>query len=153
MRFLTIVLTMLVFVCSSCDKDETVYMTDSYVWLKSETGLSHIIVKSDVKNINTYNIVLSAAQQTENLTVNYEITVGDGLQPGVDFNLVTAGNAVTFLPGIFDMPIRIQWLPHRVDPSKDNTVTIRITGNSKNYGVGMPGPDHLNSTLTIEKQN
>ena len=51
MRFLTIVLTMLVFVCSSCDKDETVYMTDSYVWLKSETGLSHIIVKSDVKNI------------------------------------------------------------------------------------------------------
>ena len=153
MRFLTIVLTMLVFVCSSCDKDETVYMTDSYVWLKSETGLSHIIVKSDVKNINTYNIVLSAAQQKENLTVNYEILVGNGLQQGVDFEMVTEGNSLTLLPGIFDMPIRIKWLPHKVDPSKDNTLTIRLTGNSKNYCIGMPGPDHLNSSIKIEKQN
>ncbi len=152
-RIITCIATLLLLMFSSCDKDETVYMTEPYVWLKSESGLSNIVVKSDVKNINTYSVVLSATQQKENLTVNYEILVGNGLQQGVDFEMVTEGNSLTLLPGIFDMPIRIRWLPHKVDPSKDNTLTIKLTGNSKNYCIGMPGPDHLNSSIRIEKQN
>lgn len=152
-RLLYMLVMALMLTLSSCDKDETIYMTEPYIWLKSESGLSNIVVKSDVKNINTYSIILSAGQQKENLTVNYEITVGDGLQQGVDFEIVTEGNSITFLPGIFDMPIRIKWLPHKVDPSKDNSLTIKLTGNSKNYCIGMPGPDHMNSSIKIVKQN
>lgn len=152
-RILYMLVMALMLTLSSCDKDETIYMTEPYIWLKSESGLSNIVVKSDVKNINTYSIILSAGQQKDNLTVNYEITVGDGLQQGVDFEIVTEGNSITFLPGIFDMPIRIKWLPHKVDPSKDNSLTIKLTDNSKNYCIGMPGPDHMNSSIKIVKQN
>ena len=95
-RLLYMFVMALMLTLSSCDKDETIYMTEPYIWLKSESGLSNIVVKSDVKNINTYSIILSAGQQKENLTVNYEITVGDGLQQGVDFEIVTEGNSITF---------------------------------------------------------
>ena len=36
---------------------------------------------------------------------------------------------------------------------KDNTLTIRLTGNSKGYNIGFPGPDHIQSQVTIEKRN
>lgn len=146
-------LAMVACLLTACDKDETTYMDQPFVRIATEQGTSSVVVKTDVKNINTYNVILSAPRQTDNLTVDYEVTVGDGLQAGVDFEMVTTGNSLLFLPGIFDMPIRIQWLPHKVDPTKDNTIRIRLTGNSKNYNLGMPGPDHLQSELVIEKQN
>jgi hypothetical protein len=51
------------------------------------------------------------------------------------------------------MPVRIRWMPHRVDPSKDNTLTIRLTGNSRSFTLGYPGPEHLQRQLVIEKKN
>ena len=90
---------------------------------------------------------------TTALVVNYEIVVGDGLQEGVDYELVTTGNQLTFEPGIYDMPIRIKWLAHPVDETKDNTLTIRLTGNSQSLHLGVPGPDGLQKQLVIEKKN
>ena len=66
---------------------------------------------------------------------------------------VTTGNQLTFEPGIYDMPIRIKWLAHPVDETKDNTLTIRLTGNSQNLHLGVPGPDGLQKQLVIEKKN
>ena len=51
------------------------------------------------------------------------------------------------------MPIRIKWLAHPVDETKDNTLTIRLTGNSQNLQLGVPGPDGLQKQLVIEKKN
>ncbi|MCI1648221.1 MAG: hypothetical protein LKI29_07800, partial [Bacteroides sp.] len=107
---------------SSCTTDEKDPFDESFIHIMSDTGASEIVVGSDVNNINTYSIYLSSKSLSENVVVTYEITVGNGLKNGVDYELLTKGNELTFLPGIYDMPIRIQWKPNRVDEAKDNTI-------------------------------
>lgn len=140
-------------VLTACGDDGPEVFDQPFVRISTESGASSTVVMSDVKAVNTYTVYLSSRAQTDNLEVNYEITVGDGLQSGVDYQIVTTENPLVFLPGIYTMPIRIRWLEHRVDPTKDNTVTIRLTGNSKGFTIGYPGPDHLQSQLVIEKRN
>lgn len=124
-----------------------------FVKVTTTTGASQTVVLSNVNNINTYVVSVSSKMLTTALVVNYEIVVGDGLLEGVDYELVTTGNQLTFEPGIYDMPIRIKWLAHPVDETKDNTLTIRLTGNSQNLHLGVPGPDGLQKQLVIEKKN
>ena len=146
-------MVMLLLTFSSCNKDEGEYFSEPFIRIATETGASRPVVKSGVKNVNTYYIYLSSTPLSANLEVNYEVKVGNGLQPGVDFELVNKTNALTFLPGIYNMPIRIRWMPHRLDPDKDNTITITLVSNSMNLTMGYPGPDHLQRELVIEKQN
>ena len=138
---------------SSCADDGPEAFDQPFVRIATESGASSTVVMSDVKAVNTYTVYLSSRALTDNLEVSYEIVVGDGLVSGVDYQVVTTENPLVFLPGIYTMPIRIRWLEHRVDPSKDNTVTIRLTGNSKGFALGFPGPDHVQSQLVIEKRN
>lgn len=136
----------------SCRDDEEVY-DNPFIHINANGGLSWVIVSSEVNNVNSYNIYLSSGALSQNVIVNYEIIVGNGLQAGRDFELVTQGNSITFLPGIYDMPIRIRWKPNRVDPTKNNTLTIRLTGNNMGFNLGLPGPDGLQRELVIEKRN
>lgn len=136
----------------SCTDDEEPY-DHPFIYIEADGGASTVVVNSDVNNINSYNIYLSSRALTSNVEVDYEITVGDGLQAGRDFEIVTPGSSLTFLPGIYDMPIRIRWKPNRVDPAKNNTLTIRLTGNNKGFTMGVPGPDGLKRQLVIEKRN
>lgn len=138
---------------ASCDKDEAVTFTEPFVRVATEGGASSVVVLSNVKNVNTYYVYLSSRPLTTNLTVSYEVIVGGGLQAGVDFELVNPASEITFLPGIYEMPVRVRWLEHTVDPSKDNTLTIRLTGNSMNFTMGYPGPDALQRELVITKEN
>lgn len=138
---------------TACEKDESIVFDQPFVRIATATGGSSTVVLSDVKNVNTYTVYLSSRAQTESLDVNFEIVVGDGLTAGVDYEIVTTGNTLTFLPGIYTMPIRIRWLEHTVDPTKDNTLTIRLTGNSRGYTLGYPGPDHNQRQVVIEKRN
>ncbi|WP_417016218.1 hypothetical protein [Alistipes sp.] len=110
-------------------------------------------VSSEATVVRTYNICLSSKELTENLVVDYSFTVGDGLEAGVDFERMTTGNQVIFAPGIYTMPIRIRWLPNKVDESKNNTVTIRIENTSLGFTIGFPGPDQLSRQHTIRKIN
>lgn len=137
----------------ACTTDENTPYDTPFIHIMSDTGASKVVVKTDVNNVNTYNVYLSSKPLSENLEVNYQIVVGDGLKAGVDFELVTKGSTLTFLPGIYDMPIRIRWIPNPVDPGKDNTIVIRLTGNSQGLITGLPGPDGLQRELVIEKQN
>lgn len=140
-------------VLTACGDDGPEVFDQPFVRIATESGASNTIVMSDVKAVNTYMVYLSSPALTESLEVSYEITVGNGLQSGVDYQIVTTENPLVFLPGIYTMPIRIRWLEHRVDPSKDNTITIRLTGNSRNFTLGFPGPDHVQSQMVIEKRN
>ena len=137
----------------SCDQEESVYFDEPFVRICTSTGEARTVVLSNVRNTNAYTVYLSSRPITDSLEVSYEVIVGDGLQEDVDYRIVTTVNPLVFLPGINDMPIRIRWLQHPVDPSKDNTVTIRLTGNSKGYNLGFPGPDHVQSEVVIEKRN
>lgn len=138
---------------AACDKDDAVTFTEPFLRVSTQNGASRVVVRTNVKNVNTYYIYLSSAPLASNLEVNYEVLVGDGLQAGVDFELVTTANQITFLPGIYEMPVRVRWLEHTVDPTKDNTLTIRLVSNSMNLTMGYPGPDANQRELVITKEN
>ena len=152
MKKIIVMLLALVALCG-CQTEEFEGFDMPFVKVTTTTGASQTVVLSNVNNINTYVVSVSSKMLTTALVVNYEIVVGDGLQEGVDYELVTTGNQLTFEPGIYDMPIRIKWLAHPVDETKDNTLTIRLTGNSQNLQLGVPGPDGLQKQLVIEKKN
>ncbi len=113
---------------------------------------SAIDVLSDRKDLVNYNVYLSAELQFEPIDVNYEVIVGDGLKEGRDFDLITKGTKLNFPPGIFERPITIQWKEAALDPTKNNTIIIKLISNSKNYILGLPGPDQLQKQLVITKK-
>nr|WP_320059082.1 hypothetical protein [uncultured Bacteroides sp.] len=152
MKRLIILLGALCFLVS-CNEEERTSYDYPFVYIASESGASKAVVGSNVNNINTYSVYLSSKPLAENVEVFYEMVVGNGLKQGVDFELVTKGASLVFLPGIYDMPIRIRWKPNKVDESKDNTITIRLLGNSLDLTLGLPGPDGLQKELVIEKKN
>lgn len=152
MKKIIVMLLAVVALCA-CQKDEFEGYDVPFVKVATTTGASQTVVLSDVNNVNTYLVTVSSKALTSALVVNYEIVVGDGLQEGVDYQLVTTGNQLTFEPGVYDMPIRIKWLAHTVDETKDNTLTIRLTGTNQNLQLGVPGPDGLQKQLVIEKKN
>lgn len=141
----------LCFAAASCSDDEP--YDNPFIYIEATGGVSRVVVNSDVNNTNAYNVYVSSKAFSHNLEVSYEIVVGDGLQAGRDFEIVNPGNSLTFMPGIYDMPIRIRWKPNRVDPSKNNTLTIRLTGNNMGFTLGLPGPDMLKREVVIEKRN
>lgn len=138
---------------TACGDDGPEAFDQPFVRIAAPNGASSQVVLTNARVVNAYTVYLSSRPVTDSLEVNYEIIVGDGLQEDVDYKVVTTKNPLIFLPGIYDAPIRIRWLKHEVDPTKDNTVTIRLTGNSKGYTLGFPGPDHLQTQVTIEKRN
>jgi len=136
-----------------CANQEGEWFDEPFVRIATPTGTANTVVLTDVRNVNAYTVYMSSRPITDSLEVSYEIIVGDGLVEDVDYKVVTTQNPLVFLPGIYDVPIRIRWLRHIVDPSKDNTLTIRLTGNSKGYNLGYPGPGHVQSQVVIEKRN
>lgn len=138
----------------ACTTDEKEPYDTPFIHIMTDKGVSKVIVKSDVNNINTYSVYLSSKPLTENLEVNYQVIVGDGLKSGVDFELVTKGSTLTFLPGIYDMPIRHPWNAKSFSENQRSIqITIRLTGNNQGLTMGLPGPDGLQRELVIEKQN
>ena len=133
----------MVAICSCADQEVELF-DEPFVRIATPTGTASTVVLSNVRNVNAYIVYLSSPPIVDSLEVSYEIIVGE---------VVTTQNPLVFLPGIYDAPIRIRWLRNTVDPTKDNTVTIRLTGNSKGYNLGFPGPDHIQSQVVIEKRN
>lgn len=134
----------------SCGLDELPQYDLKFIHIMQNEA-SSTTVSALARRVDTYNVYLSAPASEESVVVTYEIIVGDGLSAGVDYNIVTQGNTLTFLPGIYDMPVRIQWLPNSVDPAKDNTIKIKLISNDKGYDIGFPGPDSIQSEFTITK--
>lgn len=99
-----------------------------------------------------YQVYLSAKLLFEPVDVTYEVSVGDGLQEGRDFKMISKGNSLSFPQGIFQRPIRIAWFAAETDSTKNNKLTIRLLSNSKNYTLGLPGPDQRQKQLIITKE-
>ena len=139
---------------TGCAKNELPLFDEPFVYVETSTGANVAVVGADMKATVTYYIGISCPAFTEPIGVNFSVTCGNGLAEGVDYTVVTPGNTVTFLPGIWRMPVRIQWKAHAIDESKDNTVTIAITGTSPDsFTIGFPGPAAKGSKLVITKKN
>ena len=91
MKKIIVMLLALVALCG-CQKEEFEGFDMPFVKVTTTTGASQTVVLSNVNNINTYVVSVSSKMLTTALVVNYEIVVGDGLQEGVDYELVTTGN-------------------------------------------------------------
>ena len=139
---------------SSCEKDKPYDHPFVYIIQADDAAYAATsTVSSQATVVRTYNICLSSKELSENLIVDYSFNVGDGLKAGIDFERVTTGNQIVFVPGVYSMPIRIRWLPNEIDPLKDNTIMIRIENTSLGFTVGFPGPDQLSRQHTIRKIN
>lgn len=144
-------LLVLIFIFSACSKNENDTYDLRFVHIMdNESATVNISDKANV--VGTYSIYLSGPQVLEPVTVKYKITVGDGLTEGVDYEMINPATEVTFLPGIYDMPIRIRWMANPVDPAKNNSIVIELLSVSNpDFNLGLPGRDQLQRNLTITK--
>ena len=88
--------------------------------------------------------------------MEYEVIAGDGLKEGTDFKIQSSHRSpLTFDPGSYSRPIRVIWYKSSAfDPSKDNTLTIRLTGCSDpSIILGYPGPSKKFSQHVVTKIN
>lgn len=140
-----------VLLLSSCSKDENAPYDLKFVHIMDNES-STVTVSEKANAIGTYSVYVSTSQFLSPITVTYKITVGNGLTQGVDYDLVNAGTELTFLPGIYDMPVRIKWKANPVDPARDNTITIDIIGVSDPaFTIGLPGKGQYQKSLVITK--
>ena len=142
-----LVVLMLMF---SCKKEVTPY--DNPFFHINVENKSTVEVLANRKDVVDYKVYLSSELQFDPITVQYEVIVGNGLLAGRDFELITSGTTLNFAPGIFERPITIAWKQATLDPAKDNTIRIRLVSNSKNYTMGLPGPDQLQRELIITRK-
>lgn len=125
--------------------------TDAFVAFDVDTS-SATTVDASGSWTGVYYIDYTGETQKETLTVTFSIKKGEGLTEGIDYEIITKGRTLTFLPGIFSLPIRIKWLPSPLDASKDNSLTITLeTSSDPKTALGHPGPDSLNKSITIYK--
>ncbi len=127
------------------------------ITLFDEAFVAFDTAKSSVVSINatgeftgSYTLHYTGPKQSAPIVVNFVVTCGNGLAEGVDYKVATAGGKITFMPGIYEQVIKIDWLPHEIDESKDNTVTISLV-SADGVTLGYPGPDKLMKDLVIRK--
>jgi len=149
-RYITTFL--LALVLFSCGKDEFEPYDHPFIHIMRDE-ISSTTISSKANTVGEYRIFLSSKPLSEDLTVVYSVTAGDGLQEGVDYEVVNSSDEVVFLPGIYDMPVRIRWMRNTVDPTKDNSLTIRIESNNLGLTMGLPGNDENQREFTITKIN
>ncbi|WP_293887718.1 MULTISPECIES: hypothetical protein [unclassified Sphingobacterium] len=134
----------------ACNKElETPY--DHPFFYIHQNNVSEITVQANRNESVDYKVYFSTKTQFEAIEVDYEVVAGEGLKAGVDFEVVNTGSSLLFKPGVVEMPIKIRWINHPVEEGKDNTLTIRLLRNDKNITLGLPGPDHKQSSLKITK--
>ena len=135
---------------TACKKETTPYNNPFFHIMVDNKSVVEVL--SNRKDTVNYNVYLSAELQFDPINVQYQVTIGDGLKEGRDFELITKGTTLTFPQGIFERPIKIAWKEAALDATKDNTITISLISNSKNYTLGLPGPDQLQKKLVITKK-
>ncbi|MCI1786416.1 MAG: hypothetical protein LKI59_09840 [Bacteroidales bacterium] len=139
----------------SCSENDPVVFDDAFVYIADESGASSSVMDWESQNyLSTYYVYLVIPAQNTDITVNYDLIAGDGLKEGVDYKLISSTSSpLAFLAGIYKMPIRIEWLKHGLDPSKDNTMQIVLTSCSNtSVRLGKPGPDSIGKIYTIIKK-
>lgn len=143
-------LLLVVLLTTACNKDTFVPYDNPFFYIHV-SNTSTVRVSSDRNETVEYKVYFSGKRQFETMTLDYEFVVGAGLKEGVDFEIVSTKRQLEFLPGIVEMPIAIRWLSHPIDATKDVSLAIKLVRNSKNYTIGLPGPDGLQSKLTMVK--
>lgn len=116
------------------------------------TDSSPTVINASASTNAKYVVQLCSVKPVATIEVYFSVTPGDGLTEGVDYKIKTSGGKLVFLPGIYTRNIEIEWLSHELNPSKDNTLKISLTGvTNDDIGIGYPGPDAKYKEILIYK--
>ena len=137
----------------SCSNEEEVPSDSPFVYLQDRFGGTSATMDSEARFTATYTVYLSSKVRTNNLTVDYKISTGDGLTEGLDYTLSDSEDlSLVFEPGVYEQSLSINWLPNKLDYSKDNTLTIElISVSDPDVTIGRVGPNKLGSKYVIKK--
>lgn len=113
---------------------------------------SVVSIDAEGEFTGSYTVHYTGPKPSAPIVVSFAVTCGDGLSEGIDYKVATVGGKITFMPGIYEQTIKIDWLPHDIDGTKDNTVTISLL-SAEGVTLGYPGPDRLMKDLVIRKYN
>lgn len=141
-----------------CERHTEVFFDTPFVRIEEANGGSSMVIDPTLDNVLTeIRVVVSASKNyfTAPITVDYEVIVGDGLKEGTDFKIQSSHRSpLTFDPGTYSLPIRVIWYKSTAfDPSKDNTLTLRLTAASvPEMLLGIPGPDGKKKEFIFKQQ-
>lgn len=140
---------------TSCSDQLDIMFKDFFVCIMDANGASSSSVPSYSNEFwVSYFVELHAETRSGDVVVNYEVIPGDGLKEGVDYKLASTEHTVIFPKNVYRMPLRIQYMRHTVDPTKENTLTIRLLStNDPEVSVGYPGPSKKYSEYVVTKVN
>lgn len=143
-------------VLSGCHKLEYKVYDNPYVYIvySGDGAMSEMstIISMAITSRN-YDVCISSKTQEKPIVVKYQVIVGDGLAEGVDYELPVRSDTLTFNPGVFKRSITIDFKRHKVDKTKDNTITLKIVGSDPEMQIGLPGEKPSNTFHTIKKIN
>lgn len=125
------------FLLISCQKDEFTPLDHPFVHIM-RNDMDEVRVASNRRDVVAYYIYFSSKPVSEDLEVVYSIIPGSGLKEGRDYQVITTENPMIFPPGIYQRPIQIKWLDHKLDPTKDNTLQIVLESNNLGVFMGIP---------------
>lgn len=131
----------------ACNKIETF---DGAFVAFDTTKSSVVSIDAEGEFTGSYTLHYTGPKPSAPIVVSFAVTCGDGLSECIDYKVTTVGGKITFMPGIYEQTIKIDWLPHDIDETKDNTVTISLL-STEGVTLGYPGPDRLMKDLVIRK--
>lgn len=147
--------------CCGCEWHEDVLFDTPFASVFDNAGGSSSTIDSrfgkGVESILSelkVSVSVSGERFTDPISVEYEVIVGDGLKEGVDFRIQpSTASPLTFSPGTYTLPVRVLWLKTgSPDSSKDNTLTIKLSGSSlEGMVLGYPGPAGKGQTFVFTK--
>ena len=141
-----------------CERHTEVFFDTPFVRIEEANGGSSMVIDPTLNNVLTeIRVVVSASKNyfTAPIQVEYEVIVGNGLKEGTDFKIQSSHRSpLTFDPGTYSLPIRVIWYKSTAfDPSKDNTLTLRLTAASvPEMLLGIPGPDGKKKEFIFKQQ-
>ena len=131
----------------ACNKIETF----DGAFVAFDTAKSSVVsIDAEGEFTGSYTVHYTGSKPSAPIVVSFAVTCGDGLSEGIDYKVATVGGKITFMPGIYEQTIKIDWLPHDIDETKDNMVTISLL-SAEGVSLGYPGPDRLMKDLVIRK--
>ena len=144
---------------SACNKNQYIYYDgpDFFYFDTAQSSPTSILDEASITGGNAaeYYIHFSTRSRENPVTVSYTISTTQGLTEGVDYRLIgeSAEKKLVFYPGSnYDRPIRMEFLPHKLDQEEKITITLSECSES-GIMLGKPGPSAIGRSLTIIKTN
>lgn len=144
----------------SCSKDRISPLNKPYLRVTALDLASAGPIQPEQSFVGVYMIQMSSKSVTKELQVEYEIISGKALVEGIDYEVLNQdGGKITFPLGVYEMPIRIRWIPQTEESALENnysaedyTLTIRLVKNNLDLGVEGFDPKKFRDELKIHKE-